>query len=149
MPVLFKCSSCGQEHVSRSFQTQDQQTFDNVVRAGNSFTETCPVNSVSVTYDDSALSWSNLAPEEKARLMRALEERRATAPCPRCAHTTFSVLDGYFSQVIQTQLPALVLGGPIVPFAIIVCMNCGFMSQHALGVLNLLPASLSSKGGAK
>jgi hypothetical protein len=36
-------------------------------------------------------------------------------------------------------LEGLVLGGPSVPTAVLACNRCGWVAQHALGVLGLLP----------
>ena len=67
-------------------------------------------------------------------------------PCPRCASTEFSVADGYLNQTIQGELSGVVIGGPSIPSALIVCTNCGFMSQHALGALGLLPPAPERNG---
>lgn len=65
--------------------------------------------------------------------------------CPMCTHETFSLVGGYLGNPLQPQLGGLTLGGPLIPTAAIVCENCGFLSQHALGSLGLLPP----KGGDK
>lgn len=77
--------------------------------------------------------------ELKEKIIAKLEERGATLPCPRCGNQTFSVIDGFFNQTIQATLDGFVLGGPSVPTAIIACNHCGYLSQHAIGVLGLLP----------
>ena len=46
--------------------------------------------------------------------------------------------DGYFNQPLQTEPAGLTIGGSSVPSIIVVCDNCGYMSQHALGILGLL-----------
>jgi ribosomal protein S27AE len=80
-----------------------------------------------------------LSDERKKEIIKALEERGAKLPCPRCGNPQFILLDGYFNQTIQTDLKGLVLGGPSVPTVVIACNRCGFLSQHALGTLGLLP----------
>ena len=80
-----------------------------------------------------------LGPDQKKRIVEALERVGARLPCPRCDAATFTLLDGYFNQPVQTQLGGLVLGGPSVPSVVVVCNKCGYLSQHALGVLGLLP----------
>ena len=82
---------------------------------------------------------ASLSESDKSRIAKAIEERGGIMPCPRCASTEFTVADGYLNQTIQTELTGLVIGGPSIPSALIVCTNCGFISQHALGVLGLLP----------
>ncbi len=79
-------------------------------------------------------------PEEKKKeIIETLENKGAKLPCPRCGSQSFTLLDGYFTQPLQNNLQGLVLGGPSVPSAVITCNNCGFLSQHALGSLGLLP----------
>jgi len=77
--------------------------------------------------------------EQKQKIIKALEERKVILPCPRCGNEHFTLLDGYFNQTIQTELTGIVIGGPSVPSIVVVCTQCGYLSQHALGVLGLLP----------
>ena len=79
--------------------------------------------------------------EEKDNIIRILQERGANLNCPRCGNNNFSLVDGYFNQPLQAQLNNnLVIGGPAIPSVAVVCVRCGFLSQHAIGVLGLLPA---------
>ncbi len=77
--------------------------------------------------------------EQKDKIIKALMERGARAPCPRCGNQSFTLLDGLFNQPLQTELGNIVLGGPSIPSVVVVCTRCGFISQHALGVLGMLP----------
>jgi hypothetical protein len=77
--------------------------------------------------------------EYKNRIVRALIDRGAHMPCPRCGNKGFTLLDGYFAQPVQTELGSIALGGPTIPSIVMVCTQCGFISQHALGALGLLP----------
>lgn len=76
---------------------------------------------------------------QKKKVLEALDEAGVNLPCPRCGNGQFSLVDGYFNHPIQTSLGGLVIGGPSVPSVVVVCNQCGFISQHALGALNLLP----------
>lgn len=81
-----------------------------------------------------------LSQEQKQKIIKALEERGARLPCPRCGNNNFTLLDGYFNQTIQTTLKgSMVIGGPSVPSVVTACNRCGYLSQHALGTLELLP----------
>jgi len=84
--------------------------------------------------------------DEKQRIIQALEERGAKLPCPRCGNQQFTLVDGYFNQTIQTELKGMVIGGPSVPSVVVVCTRCGYMSQHALGALGLLPKEGGKNG---
>jgi ribosomal protein L37E len=75
----------------------------------------------------------------KDGIIKALTDRGANLPCPRCGNNTFTLLDGYFNQVIQEDPKGIVLGGRTIPSAVIACNRCGYLSQHALGTLGMLP----------
>ena len=83
--------------------------------------------------------------EEKRRIAEALKEREAIRACPRCGNDNFSLIDGYFNTPFRVELKGLVIGGPSIPAAVVVCKKCGYLSQHALGVLGLLPKSESKE----
>ena len=76
--------------------------------------------------------------ERKDEIKRVLEERGALSPCARCGKHKFTLMGGYFSQVIQLSLDGLMLGGPSIPSAVLSCDWCGHLIQHALGALGLL-----------
>jgi len=75
----------------------------------------------------------------KKDIVSALRARSVGLGCPRCGHFNFTLADGYFNQTIQTELEGIVVGGPSIPSVVTICDNCGFISQHALGALGLLP----------
>lgn len=78
--------------------------------------------------------------ERKTKIAKALRDKGVKLPCPRCASINFEVVG-------QTILPLndnpnnIILGGPGVPAALIACSNCGFVTFHALGALNLMPTT--------
>jgi len=77
--------------------------------------------------------------EDKQRIIKALEEHGAKLPCPRCGSVNFTLLDGYFNQTVQSEVQGIVIGGPSIPSVVVVCNQCGYLIQHALGILGLLP----------
>jgi len=81
---------------------------------------------------------AELSSEEKKEIVSKLKGAGAILPCPRCGNPNFTLVDGYFNHNIQTDFGNIVLGGPSVPTIVLVCDRCGFLSQHALGVLGLL-----------
>ncbi len=84
--------------------------------------------------------------EEKEKIIKVLEEKFAKNPCPRCTNQQFSLVDGYFNQAIQQDIKnVLIVGGPSIPAVVVVCNRCGFISQHALGALGLLPQGEEKK----
>lgn len=76
---------------------------------------------------------------QKDKIIKKLVEKGARLPCPRCGNNEFTVIDGYFNQTLQDQLQGLVIGGPSIPSVVTACTRCGFLAQHALGALGLLP----------
>lgn len=83
--------------------------------------------------------------EEKQKIYEAIK-KKAILPCPRCGTKNFTLLDGYFNQGILQKLTSdLTIGGPTVPSVVVLCSNCGYMSQHALGVLELMPTNEEKK----
>jgi predicted nucleic-acid-binding Zn-ribbon protein len=81
---------------------------------------------------------ANTTKEQKDKIIKVLTERGAMLPCPRCGHRDFTLLDGYFNQVIQEVPEGIVLGGRTIPSVVVACNRCGYLSQHALGMLGLL-----------
>jgi len=86
-----------------------------------------------------------LSQAQKEIIINTLRDKGVKLPCPRCGRNSFQLLGGYFNQTLQTELAGLVLGGPSIPSAIVVCTNCGYLSQHALGALGLLPKEEDKK----
>lgn len=80
--------------------------------------------------------------EQANEVIRALEAKGVTRPCPRCGNPHFTLLEGFFNQPLSGDLAASgtvgFSSGPTVPSIVTVCAKCGFLSQHALGVLGLL-----------
>lgn len=77
--------------------------------------------------------------DQKDKIIKALTERGANLPCPRCGNDAFTLLDGYFNQIIQETPRGIVLGGRTIPSVAVACKRCGYIAQHALGILGLLP----------
>jgi ribosomal protein S27AE len=75
--------------------------------------------------------------EQKEEIKQALERLGALRPCPRCANTSFAILDGLLNHVVQSSPTALTLGGQTVPCVVLICAKCGYLSEHAMGALGL------------
>lgn len=82
----------------------------------------------------------NLTKEKKEEIVKKLSEKGVTnVLCPMCKNNHFVVAEGYFNTTLQNSLESFSLGGRSIPTIPIICSKCGFVSQHALGVLGLLP----------
>lgn len=88
-------------------------------------------------------SCTMLNQEEKQKIIRALSEK--ISKCPMCGNVNFGIIDGYFFNIIHDNLESIKLGGTSIPTVAIVCKKCGFVSQHALGTLGLLPVKMKEK----
>ena len=87
---------------------------------------------------------------EKDRIVKALSERgAATSLCPRCGGRNLTLLGGYFNQPLQTGLSSFDFSGPSIPSAVVACAQCGYLMQHALGVLGLLSTSTKDGGSGE
>jgi hypothetical protein len=93
-----------------------------------------------------------MTPQQANEVIQALQSRGATRPCPRCGNAHFTLLEGFFNQPLSGDLttPSGTMGfssGPTVPSIVTACARCGFLSQHALGVLGLADPAPSSVFG--
>ncbi len=84
------------------------------------------------------LNFQGLSDEQKKKLAEALGKKINNITCPMCKNQEFSITDGYFNNVLQSSISAITLGGQMIPTIAVICTNCGFVSQHALGRLGFL-----------
>jgi len=76
--------------------------------------------------------------ENKKKIAVALHQKGVKLPCPRCSSSNFEVV-GQTLLSLNEDPNVFNVGGPAIPSAIVACSNCGFISLHALGPLNLMP----------
>ena len=70
-------------------------------------------------------------PARAEKLAAELGRLGATRPCPRCGHPNFEVVA---ESVIGTRT-----GDQVIPVAIVGCKKCGYLVEHSLGILNMMP----------
>lgn len=68
-------------------------------------------------------------------IARLQQELPTDLKCPMCGNNRFSLVSGFFNNSVQTKMSEFQLGGKSVPTIAVVCDKCGFVSQHAIGVL--------------
>lgn len=88
---------------------------------------------------------SSIPKEKLEEIIKILKERGAVRSCPRCGKEKFTLTDGYFADVLQTDLNIFRVTGSSVPSIAVICDNCGYISQHALGALGLLPQEVKKE----
>jgi len=81
----------------------------------------------------------NFDAEFRQRATDALKTKNAVKPCPRCGNQSFTLIDGMFKHFLQLRLEDTAIGGPSVPTIVVGCTNCGWLAEHAMGALGLLP----------
>lgn len=80
-----------------------------------------------------------MSPEQKKEIIEALTKSIPDISCPICHGKSFTIADGYaFSQLQENDLSFTMTGAKMIPSIYVICNNCGFMSQHALGVLKTI-----------
>jgi|LGVF01.2.fsa_nt_gb hypothetical protein len=78
----------------------------------------------------------------KQEIVEKLKKKGSLLPCHRCGNKTFSIIDGYSKFLVDKNidiLPKFTFGRSSVPIILIVCDNCGAITPHAMGALDLLP----------
>jgi len=68
--------------------------------------------------------------------------KKSIEPCPRCKSLNFDII-GQTMLAINDDIKVLKIGGPSIPCAIVTCSNCGFITLHSIGILNLMNQSIS------
>ncbi len=88
----------------------------------------------------------DLVPREtRQKIVDEILKRAPDLSCPMCRSKDFIIVDGFFGTSLQKNTSSIAFGGNIVPSACLVCKNCGFMSQHALGALGMLNISSNNE----
>lgn len=80
-----------------------------------------------------------LSKDEIDKIIEELKKRGVNKVCPMCGNKHFSISPAYFVNILQLSINNISMGGKSIPSIPIICTNCGFISQHALGVLGVMP----------
>ena len=91
-------------------------------------------------------SASQFTKEREKEILEVMEKSGVLNLCPICRNNKFQLQPGYFINVVQENIEKIELGGESIPTVILICHNCGFVSQHSLGVLGLLSKSTLEEG---
>ena len=88
-----------------------------------------------------------LSDEERIKIGKILSERLGIITCPICKKGHFALIDGYLSHVLTDDYHQINLDGKMIPFVMLACNNCGYITHHALGALGLLNNNEAKEGG--
>jgi len=84
-----------------------------------------------------------LSEDKKQEFIAALTEKiRANGQseaCPMCGNEKFLMVDACLVNVLQPDVKSVTLTGASIPTLAIICVNCGYLSQHAVGALGVSP----------
>jgi hypothetical protein len=82
--------------------------------------------------------------DRREMIIAALKRKGVDQPCPRCGNTHFSIIAETMIQ-IQTEPGAAGDAATVVPAVFIGCTNCGYLTPHALGALDLAPEAAHAR----
>lgn len=82
-------------------------------------------------------NYKGISADDKHRIVAALKSRGAGS-CPRCQNSQWTVSE-YARIEAQSTMKRNSTEKTIIPAVMIVCENCGFISQHALQPLGIWP----------
>ncbi|MDO5534107.1 MAG: hypothetical protein Q4F65_05600 [Propionibacteriaceae bacterium] len=79
-----------------------------------------------------------LTQEQLQEILTALEDRGVRGDCPRCGNAQWSLQGHLTTLPLFHPSGTIVLPAPAVPACMVLCVRCGYVSLHALGVLGLM-----------
>ena len=65
----------------------------------------------------------------------ALKKILPQISCPMCKNSDFLVIDGFISNNVQKEADKIIIGREMIPTIALICSKCGFISQHAMGII--------------
>ena len=77
-----------------------------------------------------------LSEQQKEDFIVLLEKIGAVRDCPRCGHDKFILFQQYNDYTHRAFPPGRPGEPPFIPSIYTICGKCGFVSQHALQILD-------------
>ncbi len=74
--------------------------------------------------------------QEKEVIFRALQAKNAVPACPKCKGTGHDIV-GYNLQPVYDTPRAAIENPPSVPTVLVLCVNCGNLTQHVLSSIGV------------
>ncbi len=73
----------------------------------------------------------------KSGIISRLKEKNMNKSCPRCECLNFELVGtSYINLYKESWFSAYIKKDAIIPYVIIACSNCGYITQHALAKIN-------------
>ena len=73
------------------------------------------------------------------QIIQALKGKGVSGECPMCrAVNQWQAEEGFTHAPMSDDPRTIELKGNIIPLVVLVCVNCGFLSQHSPQVLGLI-----------
>ncbi len=82
---------------------------------------------------------------KKEEIIAKIKEKAKNLTCPICENKNMILGDGFFAHDLQGDLSSRTMGGQNIPTIPVICSNCGFTREFALGVLGFLPTKDDSE----
>jgi hypothetical protein len=75
--------------------------------------------------------------QRQEEIIKALQSKNVFQPCPRCRNLEFEVTGESLIPLHEPQSSSWWATAPEIPVVLVSCSNCGYIVQHATGVLGL------------
>ena len=86
---------------------------------------------------------------KKEEIIAKIKEKAKNLSCPICENKNMVLGGGFFAQDLQKDLSSRTMGGQNIPTIPVICSNCGFIREFALGVLGFLPKPANEEKNAE
>lgn len=89
-----------------------------------------------MTESSTDFNYGNLSPQTRINVERLKEKLgKIQIQCPICHGGKFLIVDGFVFNPVRPTLDSPP-DNSVVPSVVLVCENCGFLSQHSLAILD-------------
>ena len=85
---------------------------------------------------DQPIEWT---PEQAKQIIETIKHRGVSGNCPMCGRAgEFVLMSGYFNAQLYSRTGVFTVPSGAMPIVALICGHCGFISQHAMGAIDLL-----------
>lgn len=76
--------------------------------------------------------------DKKKKIADELANRVGILECPICHQSRYTLIDGFFVDMLQEDYKVINLVGRKLPTILLVCNHCGHIDKFSLGVLGFM-----------